>query len=103
MLNLSEIKTNIHTRTLYRIILSKLNDMKFFHISSSIRIFCTKFLNIIADKIPQKSLKCLCDTRLEEAPVQQLLSTLEHQLVQSQLEVLGGYDISKIGEAVANI
>lgn len=40
---------------------------------------------------------------LEEAPVQQLLSTLGHRLVQSQLEVLGGYDISKIGEVVANI
>ncbi|GAA6615572.1 substrate-binding domain-containing protein [Scytonema sp. NUACC26] len=40
---------------------------------------------------------------LEEAPVQQLLSTLGHRLVQSQLEVLGGYDISKIGEVVASI
>jgi len=40
---------------------------------------------------------------LEEAPVQQLLSTLGHRLVQSQLEVLGGYDTSKIGEVVANI
>jgi molybdate-binding protein/DNA-binding XRE family transcriptional regulator len=40
---------------------------------------------------------------LEESPVQQLLSTLGHRLVHSQLEVLGGYDISKIGEVVANI
>lgn len=40
---------------------------------------------------------------LEETPVQQLLSTLGHRLVQSQLEVLGGYDISNIGEVVANI
>ena len=40
---------------------------------------------------------------LEEIPVQQLLSTLGHRLVQSQLEVLGGYDISNIGEVVANI
>ncbi|MEH2298163.1 MAG: substrate-binding domain-containing protein [Nostoc sp.] len=40
---------------------------------------------------------------LEETPVQELLSTLGHRLVQSQLEVLGGYDISNIGEVVANI
>jgi len=40
---------------------------------------------------------------LEEAPVQQLLGTLGHRLVHSQLEILGGYDISKIGEVVANI
>lgn len=40
---------------------------------------------------------------LEETPVQQLLSTLGHRLVHSQLEILGGYDISKIGEVVATI
>ncbi|BCL39032.1 substrate-binding domain-containing protein [Nostoc sp. MS1] len=40
---------------------------------------------------------------LEEAPIQQLLSTLGHRMVHSQLEVLGGYDISKIGEVVATI
>ncbi|MBH8576551.1 substrate-binding domain-containing protein [Nostocaceae cyanobacterium CENA369] len=40
---------------------------------------------------------------LEETPVQQLLSTLGHRLVQSQLEILGGYDVSNIGEVVANI
>ncbi|MBD2440905.1 substrate-binding domain-containing protein [Nostoc sp. FACHB-110] len=40
---------------------------------------------------------------LEEAPVQQFLSILGHRLVQSQLEVLGGYDISDIGEVVATI
>lgn len=40
---------------------------------------------------------------LEEAPVQQLLSTLGHRLVHSQFEVLGGYDTSKIGEVVATI
>ncbi|BAY66396.1 XRE family transcriptional regulator [Calothrix brevissima NIES-22] len=40
---------------------------------------------------------------LEESPVQQLLSTLGHKLVHSQLEVLGGYDTSKIGEVVATI
>lgn len=40
---------------------------------------------------------------LEEAPVQQLLSTLGHRLVHSQLEVLGGYDTSKTGEVVATI
>ncbi|GAA6615552.1 hypothetical protein NUACC26_013460 [Scytonema sp. NUACC26] len=40
---------------------------------------------------------------LEELPVQQFLSILEHRLVRSQLEVLGGYDTSKIGEIVANI
>ncbi|MBD2448528.1 helix-turn-helix domain-containing protein [Nostoc sp. FACHB-152] len=40
---------------------------------------------------------------LEEAPIQQLLSTLGHRIVHSQLEVLGGYDISKIGEVVATV
>ena len=40
---------------------------------------------------------------LEEAPVQQLLSTLEHRLVRSQFEILGGYDTSNIGEVVATI
>jgi putative molybdopterin biosynthesis protein len=40
---------------------------------------------------------------LEEVPVQQLLSTLGHRLVHSQLEVLGGYDISKLGETVATV
>lgn len=40
---------------------------------------------------------------LEEPPVQQLLGTLGHRLVHSQLEILGGYDTSKIGEVVATI
>jgi molybdate-binding protein/DNA-binding XRE family transcriptional regulator len=40
---------------------------------------------------------------LEEAPVQQFLSILGHRLVRSQLELLGGYDISNIGQVVANI
>ncbi|BAY99945.1 transcriptional Regulator of molybdate metabolism, XRE family protein [Tolypothrix tenuis PCC 7101] len=40
---------------------------------------------------------------LEESPVQQFLGILGHRLVQSQLKVLGGYDISKIGEVVATI
>lgn len=40
---------------------------------------------------------------LEEAPIQQLLSTLGHRMVHSQLEVLGGYDITKIGEVVATV
>ncbi|TAE59597.1 MAG: helix-turn-helix domain-containing protein [Nostocales cyanobacterium] len=40
---------------------------------------------------------------LDEFPVKQLLSTLDHRLVHSQLEVLGGYDISKIGQIVATI
>ncbi|MGH1396011.1 MAG: substrate-binding domain-containing protein [Trichormus sp.] len=40
---------------------------------------------------------------LEESPVQQFLSILGHRLVQSQLEVLGGYDIRDIGEVVATI
>ncbi|MHC5778353.1 substrate-binding domain-containing protein [Nostoc sp.] len=40
---------------------------------------------------------------LEEAPVQQFLNILGHQLVRSQLQILGGYDISKTGEVVANI
>ncbi|MEH2081236.1 MAG: substrate-binding domain-containing protein [Nostoc sp.] len=40
---------------------------------------------------------------LEEEPVQQLLSTLGHRMVHSQFEILGGYDISKIGEVVATV
>ncbi|EKF04238.1 MULTISPECIES: substrate-binding domain-containing protein [unclassified Tolypothrix] len=40
---------------------------------------------------------------LEEAPVQQLLNTLGHKFVHSQLEVLGGYDTSNIGAVVATI
>ncbi|MHC5746876.1 MAG: substrate-binding domain-containing protein [Nostoc sp.] len=40
---------------------------------------------------------------LEQSPVQQFLNILGHRLVRSQLEVLGGYDISKIGEVAANI
>ncbi|MEH2026977.1 substrate-binding domain-containing protein [Nostoc sp.] len=40
---------------------------------------------------------------LEEEPVKQFLSILGHQLVRSQLEILGGYDITRIGEVVANI
>ncbi|MBN3943637.1 MAG: substrate-binding domain-containing protein [Nostoc sp.] len=40
---------------------------------------------------------------LEEVPVKQFLSILGHQLVRSQLEILGGYDTSNIGEVVANI
>ncbi len=40
---------------------------------------------------------------LEVAPVQQLLSTLGHRKVHSQFEILGGYDISKIGEVVATV
>lgn len=40
---------------------------------------------------------------LEEAPVQQLLGTLGHRLIHSQLEVLGGYDTSKTGDVVATI
>ncbi|MEH2112542.1 substrate-binding domain-containing protein [Nostoc sp.] len=40
---------------------------------------------------------------LEESPVQQLLSTLGHRMVHSQFEILGGYDISKIGEVVATV
>ena len=40
---------------------------------------------------------------LEQSPVQQFINILGHRLVRSQLEVLGGYDISKTGEVVANI
>lgn len=40
---------------------------------------------------------------LEEAPVQQFINILGNRLVRSQLQILGGYDISKTGEVVANI
>ncbi|MGF1673208.1 MAG: substrate-binding domain-containing protein [Rivularia sp. (in: cyanobacteria)] len=40
---------------------------------------------------------------LEEAPVQQLLGTLSHRQVISQLQALGGYDTSLTGEVVATV
>ncbi len=40
---------------------------------------------------------------LQEAPVQQFINILGNRLVRSQLQILGGYDISKTGEVVANI
>ena len=40
---------------------------------------------------------------LEEAPVQQLLSTLGHRRVLSQLRALGGYDTRQTGEVVATV
>jgi molybdate-binding protein/DNA-binding XRE family transcriptional regulator len=36
-------------------------------------------------------------------PVRQLFSTLEHRWVRSQLSVLGGYDITRTGEVVAEV
>jgi molybdate-binding protein len=38
---------------------------------------------------------------LQQEPVRQLLTTLEHRWVRSQLEVLGGYDTSRTGEMTA--
>ncbi|MGJ3244803.1 MAG: substrate-binding domain-containing protein [Elainellaceae cyanobacterium] len=40
---------------------------------------------------------------LDESPVQQLLGTLGHRRVISQLEILGGYDTRLTGEVVATI
>ncbi len=40
---------------------------------------------------------------LNHEPVRQLLSTLDHRWVRSQLSVLGGYDTSRTGEVVAAI
>ncbi len=40
---------------------------------------------------------------LEEPPVQQLLATLGHRWVRSQLEALGGYDTTHTGEVVATL
>jgi len=40
---------------------------------------------------------------LEDAPVQQLLGTLSHRRVLSQLEILGGYDTRLTGEVVATV
>jgi len=40
---------------------------------------------------------------LEEPPVQQLLGTLGHRWVWSQLAALGGYDTSRTGETVATL
>lgn len=40
---------------------------------------------------------------LDEAPVQQLLGTLGHRRVMSQLEILGGYDTRLTGEVVATV
>jgi putative molybdopterin biosynthesis protein len=36
-------------------------------------------------------------------PVRQLMATLDHRWVRSQLTVLGGYDISRTGETVAEV
>lgn len=40
---------------------------------------------------------------LEEAPVQQLLSTLGHRRVLSQLQTLGGYDTSQTGDVLSTV
>jgi molybdate-binding protein len=40
---------------------------------------------------------------LQLEPVRRLLATLHHRWVRSQLAVLGGYDLSRTGEAVATI
>jgi len=40
---------------------------------------------------------------LEEPPVQQLLGTLGHRRVISQLEILGGYDTQLTGEVIATV
>jgi molybdate-binding protein/DNA-binding XRE family transcriptional regulator len=40
---------------------------------------------------------------LEHAPVRQLLGTLDHRWVRSQLNVLGGYNTSRTGEVVAEV
>ncbi|BAY91263.1 MULTISPECIES: substrate-binding domain-containing protein [unclassified Tolypothrix] len=40
---------------------------------------------------------------LEQSPVQQFINILGHQVVRSHLQVLGGYDISNIGEVIANV
>ncbi|QKD82569.1 helix-turn-helix domain-containing protein [Thermoleptolyngbya sichuanensis A183] len=40
---------------------------------------------------------------LEEAPVQQLLSTLGHRRVLSQLQTLGGYDTSQTGDILSTV
>jgi putative molybdopterin biosynthesis protein len=45
----------------------------------------------------------LCKADLEESRVQQLLSTLAHQSVRSQLQGLGGYDTRQTGEAIATV
>ena len=40
----------------------------------------------------------LLEETLEHEPVRQLLATLEHRWIRSQLEVLGGYDTASTGE-----
>ena len=40
---------------------------------------------------------------LDHEPVRQLLATLDHRWVRSQLSVLGGYDTSRTGEVVAEV
>ena len=42
----------------------------------------------------------LLEETLQQEPVRQLLSTLDHRWVRSQLEVLGGYDTTRTGETV---
>ena len=40
---------------------------------------------------------------LGHEPVRQLMATLDHRWVRSQLSVLGGYDTSRTGETVAEV
>jgi len=42
----------------------------------------------------------ILEERLAAEPVKQLLSTLDHRWVRSQLEILGGYDTSRTGETI---
>ena len=54
-------------------------------------------LDFVPLRLVRYDLAVLEDSLTEE-PVKQLLSTLEHRWVKSQLETLGGYDTSHTGE-----
>jgi putative molybdopterin biosynthesis protein len=45
----------------------------------------------------------VCREYLDEEPVRQLLGTLSHRHVRSQLEALGGYDTARTGDVVATV
>jgi len=53
------------------------------------------------DFVPLRQVRydlALLEDSLQQEPVQQLLSTLQHRWVRSQLSVLGGFDTTHTGE-----
>ena len=58
------------------------------------------------DFVPLRAVRydlALLKPYLDHAPVRQLLATLDHRWLRSQLHVLGGYDTARTGEIVAEV